>query len=230
MSKHETVHSEKHPKQDFQVERIAFFSDAVFAIALTLLIIEFRPPHITKDSTYAEIWHDLVHMKFKLASLVFSFALIINYWIKHHTLFKHIHNYNNDVLKANMWILLPVIFFPFSTSFLYEVLEVSDSNLDLLTLPFRVFILNNMLAAAATYYFYYVVMKKNRAFAYPWDSFEEKLFAEQLLLFTVCFTVVFLLSFVTMEYCSLGLLPIVAFRYRRRALLQKQKTKLSHAK
>lgn len=230
MSKHETTHSDKHPKQDFQVERIAFFSDAVFAIALTLLIIEFRPPHISKETTYAELWHDLIHMKFKLASLVFSFSLIINYWMKHHTLFKHIHNYNNEVLRANMWILLPVIFFPFSTSFLYEVLEVNDSNMDLLILPFRVFILNNILASVATYYFYWVVMKKNRAFAFSWDTIEEKLFSEQLIVFAICFTAVLLLSFITMEYCSLGLLPIIAFRFRRRTLLKSQKLRTTNAK
>ncbi len=129
-----------------------------------------------------------------------------------------------------MWILLPVIFFPFSTSFLYEVLEVNDSNMDLLILPFRVFILNNILASVATYYFYWVVMKKNRAFAFSWDTIEEKLFSEQLIVFAICFTAVLLLSFITMEYCSLGLLPIIAFRFRRRTLLKSQKLRTTNAK
>ena len=65
---------DKHPKQDFQVERIAFFSDAVFAIALTLLIIELRPPHAGKETTNTQLWHELLEMKFQLASLLLKFC------------------------------------------------------------------------------------------------------------------------------------------------------------
>ena len=58
---------DKHPKQDFQVERIAFFSDAVYAIALTLLVIEFRPPH-KKGDTAPIIWQRVVEMKYLFGS------------------------------------------------------------------------------------------------------------------------------------------------------------------
>jgi len=92
----------EHPKQDFQVERIAFFSDAVYAIALTLLVIEFKIPELNKNSTYAEVWQDVAGMKYKFFALVFSFVLIVNYWMRHHLLFKHIHNYNRDIVVANM--------------------------------------------------------------------------------------------------------------------------------
>ena len=57
--------SDKHPKQDFQVERIAFFSDAVFAIALTLLVIEFRAPEVTSQTTETDLWHGVLEMKYK---------------------------------------------------------------------------------------------------------------------------------------------------------------------
>lgn len=96
----------KHPKQDFQVERIAFFSDAVFAIAITLLIIEFRPPHVTKESSYTEIWTDVLHMKYKLGALLVSFALIVNYWTKHHTLFKHINIFRS---RAGTYLFVSAI-------------------------------------------------------------------------------------------------------------------------
>lgn len=58
-----TSDSDKHPKQDFQVERLAFFSDAIFAIAITLLIIEFKIPHITKETTFDNAWEQLVELK-----------------------------------------------------------------------------------------------------------------------------------------------------------------------
>src|SRR5882724_9820974 len=154
---------EPHPKQDFQVERIAFFSDAVFAIAITLLIIEFHPPHMSKDTTYAEVWHEVREMKLKFAALVLSFVLIVGYWMRHHLLFKQIHNYNRHIIIANMALLLPIIFFPFTTSFLYESI---NSNQNALLIPYRLFFLNNLLAAGLTYYFYWLVIKKEKQFTY----------------------------------------------------------------
>ena len=64
----------KHPKQEFQVERLAFFSDAIFAIAITLLIIEFKVPHVTKESTYAEILGELSELKYNFLALLLALA------------------------------------------------------------------------------------------------------------------------------------------------------------
>ncbi|MFM9910032.1 MAG: TMEM175 family protein [Chitinophagaceae bacterium] len=200
---------DKHPKQEFQVERIAFFSDAVFAIAITLLIIEFRPPHVTKESTYEEIWSEVLHMKFKLGALLVSFALIVNYWIKHHTLFKHIHNYNPAIVKSNMWLLLPVIFFPFTTSFLYESLE---SNEEVLKIPYRLFILNNVLASAATCYLYYLATKKYKHCSYELNVEEKWTYERELLVMAVSFLIVFLLSFISIQFSVVGLIPFLLLK------------------
>ena len=213
MSKFSEIQTEKHPKQDFQVERIAFFSDAVFAIAITLLIIEFRPPHVTTESTYSEIWGEVVHMRFKLGALLVSFALIVNYWIKHHTLFKHLHDYNPQIIKINMWLLLPVIFFPFTTSFLYESLETNNL---VLVIPYRLFLLNNVLASAATYYLHFIITKKYRQYSYPVEKSVDDKFSITLLLMGVSFLTTLLISFLTFKYSIVGLLPIFLYKIYER--------------
>lgn len=197
--------TEKHPKQDFQVERIAFFSDAVFAIALTLLVIEFRAPEVTKETTETDLWHEVLAMKFKLASVLLSFFLIINYWLKHHTLFKHIHNYNRKIIKTNMFTLLPVIFFPFTTSFLYESLGINN---EAATIPYQLFILNNVLAGGSMYYFYRVVMKEFKDMSYPMDAEDRRDFDGKLIVMTLSFLLVFLISLFSAEYSIWGILPV----------------------
>lgn len=195
----------KHPKQDFQVERIAFFSDAVFAIALTLLVIEFKAPHIGKETTHAELWHELKEMKYKLLAFILSFALIINYWVRHHTLFKYVHDYNRPIIMANMFVLLPVIFFPFTTSFLYE--SINSEN-ELIAVPYRLFFINNVLAGITIYIFYRMLMKKYKQFSYPMTKKDEHEFENRLLFMTISFLLVFVISFISLKYSVLGIIPL----------------------
>lgn len=184
--------SDKHPKQDFQVERIAFFSDAVFAIAITLLVIEFKPPAFGKEISPMLLWEELDEMKFKFVALIFSFILVVKYWSRHHFLFKHIHNYNRQIVTANMIVLLPVIFFPFSTTFVYESF---GSPIGVIAIPFRFFILNHLCAGASMYYFYWIVTKRYKEMSYPVQREEAKSFEKNLFIMTGIFLLLFLLSF-----------------------------------
>jgi uncharacterized membrane protein len=212
---HETqvkpVHTHPHPKQDFQVERIAFFSDAVFAIAITLLVIEFKIPEVTKDSTYAAIWHEVAGLKYKFFALLLSFALISNYWMRHHLLFKHIHNYNRQIIVSNMLCLLPMIFFPFTTAFFYE----STNNQEILIIPYRLFLLNNIIAGATAYFFYWTVIKRFKEMSYPMEKNDQKEFQLKLLGMSISFLLIFLLSFfVPFEYSFIGILPMAFINLR----------------
>lgn len=198
---------DKHPKQDFQVERIAFFSDAVFAIALTLLIIEFRPPHAGKETTNEQLWHELLAMKYQFASLLLSFVLIISYWIRHHTLFKYVHNYNKQIIVANMSVLFPIIFFPFTTAFLYESVGEGIKNLGI---PFRLFLLTNVLAGVTTYYFYWMITQKYKEISFPMEKKVAHEFEVRLVIMSLSFILVFGFSFISPEVAMISLAPLLA--------------------
>ncbi|MEP7279013.1 MAG: TMEM175 family protein [Bacteroidota bacterium] len=198
-------HATKHPKQDFQVERIAFFSDAVFAIAITLLVIEFKIPKVTKDNSYAEVWQEVVALKYKFFSLILSFALIANYWMRHHLLFKHIHNYNRKVVMANLLCLLPIIFFPFTTAFFYDSLN----NENILVIPYRLFVLNNVLAGGTAYFFYWIVIRRFGDLSYPMEKKDRYEFEFRLPVMAISFLLVLILSFIVpFEYSLIGIAPM----------------------
>lgn len=213
--------SDKHPKQDFQVERLAFFSDAVFAIAITLLIIEFKVPHITKDSTYAGVLHELAEMKVHLMGLLFSYFLIAVYWIRHHFLYKYIHNYNRELVAANMVSLLPIIFLPFSTAFLTE----TSVNPDLTMLGMRVFFLNHFAAGISIFALYWLGAVRHKELSYEIPVKEKLKFYEQTLFSSMIFAVLFAASFYTQESKNLSfiiagcvLIRVVALRVVRKRL------------
>jgi uncharacterized membrane protein len=177
------VDPHKHPKQEFQVERLAFFSDAVFAIAITLLIIEFKIPHITKDSTFNSAWEQLTDLKYNLFALLLSFTLIATYWVRHHFLFKHIHNYNRQMVIANLVVLLPIIFFPFTTALLAESVE----NPNVVILALRLFILNNILAGLTIYIFYWLALVKHKELSFEMTRQEKNRFTSDTLATIIIF-------------------------------------------
>ena len=219
MNQVSTMHNEKHPKQEFQVERLAFFSDAVFAIAITLLVIEIKVPHATKDTTYIELWHELKEMKFQFFALIISFAIIANYWVKHHMLFKYIHDYNNEVLRLNLLTLLPIIFFPFTTAFVYENITYAE----VLVLPLRLFIINNMLASFALYFLFWQVTQKHPHVSYPMEEEDKKIFSHKLILTGITFTLVLLLTFIApLEYAFIGILPLAFLNIRKKFFKKKK--------
>lgn len=112
----------RHPRHNFLIERIAFFSDAVFAIAITLLTIEIHPPSLVKTDSSWDVMHKLKEKLPEFMGLIASFWLIGSAWLRHHQLFKYVDNYDMRFKMLNMWLLLSIIFFPFTTSFLFNTI------------------------------------------------------------------------------------------------------------
>lgn len=93
-------------------ERLIFFSDAVFAIAITLLVIDIRlPSNAGEDLTGA-----LRHLMPNFLGFAISFLVIAAYWMAHHRTFRRIHRYDGTLIWINTLLLMSVAFLPFSTS------------------------------------------------------------------------------------------------------------------
>jgi len=104
-----------------QFERIVFFSDAVFAIAITLLIIEIKVPHLDHSAPDREFWLALVKLIPNFFGYFFSFFVIGAYWVGHHRIYGHIVRWDYGLIWRNILFLMAIGFMPFSTAFFTEV-------------------------------------------------------------------------------------------------------------
>ncbi len=118
MSNH--LHNEL--RKEFQLERLILFSDAVFAIAITLLVIEIRIPELKGDEKLTDniLLHKLAALIPKFIGFLISFLLIGQYWMVHHRMFGFVINFNQRLLWLNIFFLLSIALMPFSTGFYSE--------------------------------------------------------------------------------------------------------------
>jgi len=108
-------------RHEFQLDRLILFTDAVFAIAITLLIIEVKVPEELHHAVSGhEIWKALGGMALKLVGFVSSFLLIGIYWTVHHRIFRYVINYNSRLIWRNLFLLMFVVFLPFTTALAFE--------------------------------------------------------------------------------------------------------------
>ena len=117
MSNH--LHNEL--RKEFQLERLILFSDAVFAIAITLIIIEIKIPNVAEDKLNEQtLLRALAHIIPKFISFLVSFLLIGQYWIVHHRMFGFVVNFNARLIWLNLFFLMAIVLMPFSTAFYGE--------------------------------------------------------------------------------------------------------------
>ncbi len=105
-------------KTDHALERLVFFSDAVFAIAITLLIIEIHVPEVEYRASNAVYWQALAHLIPNFISYAISFGVIGAFWSGHHRAFTLAGRYDGGVLFWNTLLLGTIAFMPFVTAFM----------------------------------------------------------------------------------------------------------------
>lgn len=108
-------------RKEFQLERMILFSDAVFAIAITLLVIEIKIPEIPRNEvTDRLLLHRLAEIIPKFVGFLISFLLIGQYWIVHHRMFGYVIDFTQRLIWLNIFFLLGIALMPFSTGFYSE--------------------------------------------------------------------------------------------------------------
>jgi uncharacterized membrane protein len=98
--------------------RFEAFSDGVFAIAITLLVLEFHLPNFQTTPSAAEQFHALVNIWPQYIVYVASFATIGIMWVNHHSLLRYIEKITYGIIMANLLLLLFISFLPFPTEVL----------------------------------------------------------------------------------------------------------------
>jgi uncharacterized membrane protein len=102
------------------LDRIVFFSDAVFAIAITLLVLDIHVPEIPERLVDEQLPGRLLALWPKYLSYVLSFVVILMYWMAHHITFRAIRRYDRTLIWLNSLFLMCIAFLPFPTSLLGE--------------------------------------------------------------------------------------------------------------
>jgi uncharacterized membrane protein len=102
------------------LDRLVFFSDAVFAIAITVLVLEIRLPDGVDIANDRQLLSILGGLWSKYFAYLISFWVIGRYWINHHRKFLYIKRFDHLLLSYNLLLLMVIAFIPFPTEVMSE--------------------------------------------------------------------------------------------------------------
>jgi uncharacterized membrane protein len=101
-------------------DRIVNLSDGIFAIAITLLVLDIKVPNIPEDLVTRELPAAMVSLWPNYLGYFLSFVSIAVFWTIHHSIFRPIRAYDRNLLYLNFLFLMLVAFVPFPTALLGE--------------------------------------------------------------------------------------------------------------
>ena len=103
--------------------RVEAFSDGVFAIAITLLILEIKVPPVHDVHSVNDLVQALIHLWPSYFAFTYSFGGILVQWILHHNMLVHMDKTSRPFLYTNGFLLITIVFFPFPTALLAEYIN-----------------------------------------------------------------------------------------------------------
>ena len=194
--------------RDNDTGRIEAFSDGVFAIAITLLIIEIGVPHLEDEPPGTTLPQALVGLWPSYLGYVISFLQIGVIWANHHNRFRFIERSDHGLLFLNILFLMCVAFIPFPTALLAEYLERTASERETAGAIYA-----GTLAVTAVFFtLLWLYAAANRLVDRNLDSSLVRAMTRRYLLGTVAYLLVFVLAYVNVA-ASLILIVILALLF-----------------
>lgn len=102
----------------FSKNRAEAFSDGIFAIIITLLVLEIKVPHLNENASAIELMQSLLALLPKFSGWIISFFTVAVIWVNHHRIFKQFKQLDNGIFWWNAVLLLWTSFIPFPTAVL----------------------------------------------------------------------------------------------------------------
>lgn len=112
----EPAHDHGAHVKSIELERLVFFSDAVVAIAITLLVLELKLPDTLQPPYEQSFRRALLGLAPMLLSYAFSFFLVGMYWFAHHRIFRYIRRWDGGLVAHNFHFLAWVALLPFAVT------------------------------------------------------------------------------------------------------------------
>jgi uncharacterized membrane protein len=100
--------------------RITALVDGIFAVAMTLLVLDLKFPEGLKLNSDSEVWRQILGLTGHFSAFALSFIVLGAFWIAHHSLFHFVRKVNRALLWLNLLFLLFVTLLPFSTNLISD--------------------------------------------------------------------------------------------------------------
>jgi uncharacterized membrane protein len=113
----------RYPRGSEEFTRVLAFSDGLFAIAMTLLVVGITVPVLQQGDSIDELADALNDLTGSLVSFVISFLVIGRYWIAHHEFFARLKAVDSGLIGINLFYLMFIAFLPFPTALLGNYFE-----------------------------------------------------------------------------------------------------------
>jgi uncharacterized membrane protein len=177
--------------REFELERMILFSDAVFAIAITLLIIEIKFPELPENYKVSlDLLKIFGHTLVEFGAFLLSFFFIGVSWARHLKMFRYLRAYDDGVIFRNLLSLMFIVVFPFVASGLTHMR--SD-----FMFPFIIYVGNIMFIAISNFMLAHYIFKHKPTLSLPGHEVEKLYIYKQAMGFALTLGSAFLIIFVT---------------------------------